>query len=304
MHPTAAVLVCALIAQVQPGADAKQTRAPQTDQTVPVSRGTRLAINNFAGEVVIRAWDKDAVRVQARSGMRAKVNVRTEAGVLSIDAAFLNSKNGSVDYEISAPAWMPMNIEGQSDFVTVEGIQAEVSITTVRGDIVLKGTGPATAKTIEGAIEVDGARGKTTLSSVNEDITVSGGTGDIVVDTTNGSITLSRIASSNVEVTTVNGDVTYEGALADKGHYSFSTHNGDITVTVPDTANATFNVRNYHGEFGASLPVKGPDTSTVRRGKRVTYTLGNGSAEVEMETFGGDIRLRRAGANRSGRNNH
>jgi DUF4097 and DUF4098 domain-containing protein YvlB len=304
MHALTLLLLTTLMAQGAPPADAKQGRAPQTDQTVPVSRGTRLAINNFAGEVVIRAWDKDAVRVQARSGMRAKVNVRTEAGVLSIDAAFLNSKNASVDYEISAPAWMPMNIEGQYDFVTVEGIQAEVSITTVRGDIVLKGTGPATAKTIEGAIEVDGARGKTTLSSVNEDITVSGGTGDIVVDTTNGSITLSRIASSNVEVTTVNGDVTYAGALADKGHYSFSTHNGDITVTVPDTANATFNVRTYNGEFGASLPVKGPDTSTVRRGKRVTYTLGNGSAVVEMETFGGDIRLRRAGANRSGRDNH
>jgi DUF4097 and DUF4098 domain-containing protein YvlB len=299
MHPATIALLYTLIAQAP--AEPRQTRAPQTDQTVPVSRGTRLAINNFAGEVVIRAWDKDAVRVQARSGMRAKVNVRTEAGVLSIDAAFVNSKNRSVDYEISAPAWMPMNIEGQYDFVTVEGIQAEVLITTVRGDIVLKGTGPATAKTIEGAIEVDGARGKTTLSSVNEDITVSGGTGDIVVDTTNGSITLSRLASSNVEVTTVNGDVTYEGALADKGHYSFSTHNGDITVTVPDTANATFNVRTYNGEFGASLPVKGPDTSTVRRGKRVTYTLGNGSAEVEIETFGGDIRLRRAGANRSGR---
>jgi DUF4097 and DUF4098 domain-containing protein YvlB len=299
MHPATIALLYTLIAQAP--AEPRQTRAPQTDQTVPVSRGTRLAIDNFAGEIVIRAWDKDAVRVQARSSMRAKVNVRTEAGVLSIDAAFVNSKNRSVDYEISAPAWMPMNIEGQYDFVTVEGIQAEVLITTVRGDIVLKGTGPATAKTIEGAIEVDGARGKTTLSSVNEDITVSGGTGDIVVDTTNGSITLSRLASSNVEVTTVNGDVTYEGALADKGHYSFSTHNGDITVTVPDTANATFNVRTYNGEFGASLPVKGPDTSTVRRGKRVTYTLGNGSAEVEIETFGGDIRLRRAGANRSGR---
>jgi len=300
MYPAALVFACTLIAQAQP-ADARQGRPPQTDQTVPVPRGTRLAVDNFAGEVVIHAWDKDAVRVQARSSMRTKVNVRNEGGVVSVDAAFANAKNGSVDYEINAPAWMPINVEGQYDFVTVDGIQGEVSITTVRGDIVLKGTGPATAKTIEGAIEVDGARGKVTLSSVNEDIKVSGGTGDVVVDTTNGSITLSRIAATNVEVTTVNGDVEYEGALADKGHYSFSTHNGDITVTAPDTANATFNVRTYSGEFGASLPVKGPDASTVRRGKRVTYTLGNGSAEVEMESFGGDIRLRRAGVNRTGR---
>jgi len=289
--------LCTLIAQAQPPTEAKQSRSAQTDQTVPVSHGARLAIDNYAGEVVIHAWDKDAVRVQARHNARAKVTIRTEANLVSIGAG----SNGSVDYEINAPAWMPVKVEGQYDFVTIEGVQAEVSVTTVRGDIVLKGVGPATAKTIEGAIEVEGARGKITISSVNEDVKVTGGTGDIAADTTNGSITLAHVQSSSVEITTVNGDVSYEGALADKGHYSFSTHNGDITMTVPATANATFNVRTYSGEFATSLTVKGPDTSTVRRGKRVSYTLGNGSAEVEMESFGGDIRLRRLGDTRSGR---
>jgi len=90
----------------------------------------------------------------------------------------------------------------------------------------------------------------------------------------------------------------YEGTLADTGRYSFSTHNGDITMTVPETANATFNVRTYNGEFGTALTLKGPARSELRRGKRAAYTLGNGNAEVEMESFGGAIRLRRAGAAR------
>jgi hypothetical protein len=34
----------------------------------------------------------------------------------------------------------------------------------------------------------------------------------------------------------------------------------------------------------------------VRGGRRVSYTLGTGSAEVEVETFSGDIRVRRPGA--------
>jgi hypothetical protein len=46
------------------------------------------------------------------------------------------------------------------------------------------------------------------------------------------------------------------------------------------------------------VPVKGPDPSEVRRGKRVSYTLGNGSAEVELESFDGEIKLRRAAASR------
>ena len=89
--------------------------------------------------------------------------------------------------------------------------------------------------------------------------------------------------------------------MADNGRYSFTTHNGDVVVAVPENANATFSIRTYNGDFSTSLPLKGPDRSEVRRGKRITYTLGNGSAEVEMESFGGAIRVRRAGAARTGR---
>ena len=60
-----------------------------------------------------------------------------------------------------------------------------------------------------------------------------------------------------MDVATVNGDVAYEGTLANNGRYTFSTHNGDITMTVPETSNATFSVRTYNGEFGTSLAPEG-----------------------------------------------
>ena len=294
-----AALLSALLAQAP--ADARQNRAPQTDQTVPATRGTRLAIENKAGEVVVHAWEKDAVRVQARHNMRAKVNVQAGTGVINIDAAIEKGPAGSVDYDISAPAWMAIKIEGQYDYVSVEGVQGEVSVETVRGDIVLKNIGAAIAKTIEGAIQVDGARGKLTLNSVNEDIKVTGASGEVVAETTNGAVSLTGMASTNVDIASVNGDIVYDGTLGTGGHYSFTNHNGDIELNVPENSNATFNVRTYTGEFNPSLPVKGPDTSQVRRGRRVSYTLGNGSADVELESFGGDIKLRRAGAARTRR---
>lgn len=292
-------LLTTVTAQSPPAA-ATQDRSPQTDQTVSVSRGARLAIDNYAGEVVIRGWDKDAVRVQARHKAGTTVDIQKDTSLITIRAS-TNPPHSPVDYEITAPSWMPMIIEGQYIFVTIEGVQGELSVTTVRGDVALKNVGSATAKTIKGAIEVDGARGRVSLSSVNEDITIAGTSGDLSAETTNGSITLERVQSTNVQMTTVNGDITYDGSIADKGHYSFATHNGDITLTVPGTANATFTVRTYSGEFISSLPAKGPDPSEVRRGRRVVYTLGNGSAEVDIESFGGEIRLRRAGSSRSGR---
>jgi DUF4097 and DUF4098 domain-containing protein YvlB len=294
MHSRLAVLLCVLAAAPGTGQD-RQGRAPQTDQTVPVSRGTRLAIDNFAGEVVVHTWDKDAVRVQARHAARTRIGIRTSASSVNIGTESSNDPNGSVDYDITAPAWIPMRVEGRYNHVTIDGAQGDVSVVTVRGDIVLKGGASVTASTIDGAIQVDAARGKITLSSVNQGITVTGASGEISAETTNGSIALARIESSHVNVSTINGDIAYEGALADNGRYTFTTHNGDIVLTVPEPANATFSVRTYNGEFVTSLSLKGPDPSEVKRGKRVAYTLGNGSAEVETESFGGTIRLRRAG---------
>jgi DUF4097 and DUF4098 domain-containing protein YvlB len=283
VHGTAAVV-----------AQERGARAPDTDQTVNVTRGARLSVNNFAGEVVIRTWDKDAVRVMARHSARTKIAIRNTESAVAVGSS---SSTGvaSVDYEITAPGWMPVKVEGTYNFVSIEGAQSEVSAQTVRGDIVVKGgTGFVTAKSIEGEVIVEGARGRINVSSVNEGIRVTGATGDIAAETTNGSISLAKVEAKVIEVATVNGDITYDGNLAQGGRYRFATHNGDITLTVPETAGATFSVRSYNGDFTNNLNLTGSG-SEGRRGRRVSYVLGNGSAEVELESFGGDIRVRRPG---------
>jgi hypothetical protein len=290
MLASTVLLVAGLLAPVPQ--QTKDTRPPQTDETVAVTRGARLSINNFAGEVVIRTWDRDQLRVQARHSARGKVNIRQTPTAVSITGQMEGAP--SVDYEITAPAWMPMKIEGTYNYVSVEGAQSDVSAETVRGDIVIKGgNGVVVAKSIQGEVSVEGARGRINVSSVNEGIRVTGAQADIVAETTNGHISLAKMSSSTVQVSTVNGNIVFEGTLADKGRYSFTTHNGNITVGVPENSNVTFNVRTYNGDFASNLNVSGPPRSEVRRGRRVAYTLGTGSAEMEMETFAGTIRLRR-----------
>ena len=84
--------------------------------------------------------------------------------------------------------------------------------------------------------------------------------------------------------------------ISNDGRYAFTTHNGDITVAIPETSNVSFAVRTYQGRFSPALKVSGPPRSEVRQGRRTSYTLGNGSAEMELETFGGSIRLVAPGA--------
>ena len=65
-----------------------------------------------------------------------------------------------------------------------------------------------------------------------------------------------------------------------------------MAVGIPENSNATFTIRTYQGDFGSTLKVTGPPRAEARLGRRQTYTLGTGSAEFEIETFGGAIRLR------------
>ena len=47
-----------------------------TDQTVQVAKGTKLDVNNFAGDVNIKVWDKDAVRVEVNHSDREAVDIK------------------------------------------------------------------------------------------------------------------------------------------------------------------------------------------------------------------------------------
>lgn len=269
-------------------------QAPRTDETVAVQRGGRLSINNFAGEVIVRTWEKDAVRVVARHQQRTEVRIRPGSTGLSISASGSHGPQGSVDYEITAPAWMPVRVEGTYNFVTIDGARAEVFANTVRGDVIIKGgTGVVTAKSVEGEVQVDGARGKVNVSSVNEKVRIANTTGDISAESVNGGITMTGIDSKSVDASSVNGTITYEGRLADGGHYSFGTHNGDILVGLPENANATFTVRTFNGSFSSEFTLEGYNRGDARGGRRATATLGNGSADVILESFGGSIRLRK-----------
>jgi DUF4097 and DUF4098 domain-containing protein YvlB len=297
----AIVLLVHAAAPTRATAQDRSRGAARTDQTVDVTRGTRLRLEGLSGAATVRAWDKDAVRVQARHASATRVSVRNVKAVVSVQSDSTSGPPGGVDYEINVPRWMPVSVEVTFDDITIEGTESDVSAETVRGNITIKGgAGSVRAESVEGKVLVEGVRGRVDVSSVNDLIRIDGAAGEISADTTNGSVTLTRIQASMVKATTVNGNISYDGAIADVGHYSLATHNGDILVSIPEQSNVTFEVRTYNGSFNPDLPVKG--VPPARRGGHGLYTLGNGSARMELESFGGSIRVRDArAAGRSGK---
>jgi hypothetical protein len=295
MAATALVVLLQAAAPCRTVAQERSRGAARTDQTVDVTRGVRLRLESLSGIVTVRAWDKDAVRVQARHSTAARVSIRSVGSTVTVQSDSTSGAPGSVDYEINVPRWMPVSIEVTNDDITIEGTESDVSAETVQGNITIKGgAGSVRAESVQGRVVLEGVKGRVDVSSVNDFIRVDGAVGEIAADTTNGAITLVRIESSRVQATTVNGTITYDGTVADDGHYALATHNGDILVSIQGRSNVTFDVRTYNGSFNPDLAVKG--TLPARRGGHGLYTLGNGSARMDLESFGGSIRVRDAGA--------
>jgi hypothetical protein len=259
-----------------------------------VQSGARLDVNNFGGDIVVRTWNQNSVRVRASHSSRSRVDVSTSGSTVLVRSTGRRGPPSIVDLEITAPAWMGMALSGTYTDINVDGAGGAVTAESVQGDIaVTGGTGNVSLKSVEGSVTLSKTRGRIEVNSVEGDITITDASGDITVETVDGDIALVRIDATNVEVNTVDGDVTYDGSIKNAGSYRLATHDGDITVVIPPGSNLSGSVSTFDGEFDASFAV-----DTVRSGRhRFTFTVGRGSngARLELETFDGNIQLRRPG---------
>lgn len=265
----------------------------EIDTTLAVRSGTRLEVDNFGGAVTVLAWPKNAVRLAAIRPSRSRIQIERAEGALLLRSVGLMGPPGSVEMNLQVPKWMEVRISGVFSEASVLGIEAPVRIETVRGDVLVRGGRQyLELQTVEGSITVEGARGRVEAHSVNEGVKLVDVEGEIAAESVNGAITLEKVRSGQVECSSVNGSLDYEGELRPGGHYAFSTHNGDITVVLPAKASADVSVATFNGAFESSFPVS---FTRTHRGKRFRFVLGEGLSELELESFQGTIRLRRAG---------
>ena len=264
----------------------------RTDTTVAVPAGARLSLSNHAGTIRVTSWDRPEMRVRAEHGSRDAIEVDVRGAVVRVRANRRYGMPAFVEYDITVPRAMAVDLDGVETDITVEGVGGDISARSVEGGITVRGAGGAvTLNSVEGDITMDGGRGRISVQGVDGSIRVTGARGDLAVETVDGDVTLEDIESANVDVGTVDGTITYAGTIQNDGRYRLTSHEGDVVLRVPTSVNATVSVATFEGSFEAD-PAFRVQVSSVRRGRRFSFTLGTGSARVELETFEGEIRLR------------
>jgi DUF4097 and DUF4098 domain-containing protein YvlB len=250
--------------------------APGADTTIAVSRGASLNVKNYSGEVFIEGWNRNAIRIRTDDESDEKVLVVPSSGAFTVRASAKHEEDQSADLRLIVPVWMNVAISGIHTDVIVTGTQGQVKVETVHGDVIVRG-----------------GRQRIDLNTVDDDICVSDASGVVRAETVNGDAYIWRTASDSVDVSTVNGDVVYEGTMGEHGGYRFTSHNGDISVAMPRAASAAVAVSTFSGDFQSNFPVT---LTGNHSSNRFQFCLGSCSARVELQSFQGTIQLYRATA--------
>jgi putative adhesin len=273
------------------------TAPQQIDTSLAVARGQRLEVNSYGGEIVVQAWNRNTVRIEGNSSASDRLDITSTATSVTVRTQGRHGPPSEIQLKISAPAWMSLTLAGVHTNVRVAGSTAPISVETVEGEVqVTGGDGLISLRSVQGSVSLKAAKGRISVNSVNEGVEVTRCTGDITASTVNGEITLDQVDASTVDANTVNGDILYGGPIRNGGRYSLSTHNGDVTLTVAEGTNASVAVSTFNGDFESEFPVP---ISGTRKGKGFNFTLGNGNAQVTLESFQGTIQLIRPGGEKA-----
>ena len=274
-----------MIVTLLAGAIAMALPQQQIDTSFAVRAGGELSLEAIDGSVTIGTWDRAAMRIRANHRGRSEIEIRHRGNEVSIEAEQAGMAD-PVTFEITVPRSYSIVVEGVNVPITVVGVQGNVSIENVAGAISIRSvTGELDIESVSGSISVEDHNGNMTVATVNEAIRITGGRSVIEAETVNGSILIRSVDAANVEASTVNGIVEYHGTIRDRGRYFLATHNGQITIAIPEQTNATVVVDAENGRVETAFPVR------ITRGRSHTFTLGSGSASIELESYNGTINL-------------
>jgi DUF4097 and DUF4098 domain-containing protein YvlB len=260
----------------------------QTDTTFAVRGRARLVLDAHDGAAVVGVWDRQQIHVQATHAVRGTVSIRQGTSSVRVEAEGHRGPARGVRFEITVPREFGVAIDGVNIVATVDGVHGDVDVDNVEGEITIRNVvGNVSIESVSGSVVVDNVRGNVSAGSTNQGLRITGVRGNVEAESTNGSIVMRTIEGNLVEASTINGIIEYDGAVRDDGRYYLGAFNGQITMSIPERANASITVRTANGRIVTSFPI--PLQST--RENRISFNVGTGSARVELESHNGTIQL-------------
>jgi DUF4097 and DUF4098 domain-containing protein YvlB len=260
--------------------------------SVPARPGGTLVVVLPMGAIEIETHDEDRVDVEASSrgwsgglrfeltsdGTNAKLEAEREAWIFSGIGARAR---------VRVPEHYSLDLKTAGGSIEIESVQGSVRAHTSGGSIELDGAvGPVNLSTSGGSLSVEDVQGDTTLRTSGGGITARDVLGEVDAETSGGSIRIGDV-EGRVRARTSGGGISVRFSSAPAG--LLRTSGGSIEVELPEDTGAELSARTSGGRIHIEpeLAVSGEIDSGRVRGR-----IGPGGEQLELETSGGNIRVR------------
>ena len=271
--PLVAVTVIAITLLAAAGCTAGPTET--RDDSFSVNGTATLVVNSDNGWIKVNTGTDDEVRIQAtlRGIDRIDYEVSRDGNTITvlaeIDQGWFISNVG-VDITITAPVITDVELETSNGAIELNGIEGTGTLRTSNGKIVLENVkGDFEGRTSNGKIEVDTLEGTAFLM------------------TSNGGLDLQEVIGE-VDAETSNGGISYSGDMIPGGDNRLITSNGNVDVELMGTPGIKLDASTNNGDVTSELPI----TATTTSDDHLVGTIGDGEADLYIESSNGDVTIR------------
>lgn len=264
----------------------------------------QLQISNVKGSVTVTAWDRNQVQVTGRLGDGAKplaIEGSNSSMSIKVESAgksgWLNwgsdTSMGSTTLDVRVPKGASLDVDVVSAPMNIDGIEGgTIKVNTVSGKARINARSPSIdADAVSGSIELAGSADRVNLQTVSGDILAPNVGAEAGLQTVSGRIRVNGGPWRKLNLSTVSGDVQLSGGVAPNGAYDVDSMSGDVQIQVPSNLSAVIKASTFSGDLRSDFgTVKKPEHGP---GSDLQTTVGAGGAKMNVETFSGDLRIRR-----------
>jgi DUF4097 and DUF4098 domain-containing protein YvlB len=247
-----------------------------------VGPNSTITVLNQFGAVSVKPAAGNQVLVTATlASDKVEVDQGQSANRINITSHLLagsDPQNARVDYEVLVPA---------DASVTLHSSTGPIHAERLRGDVVVEGaSAPVDVADIANAhVHVKTMDGKISATNVRDShVEISSVSGDIAL----------KGVSSQLQVSSTSGNISYDGDFGSGGDYSLISHSGNIEATVPPGASFKVTARTVKGKVDNELPFQPEQhTSFATSATAFAGSLGKAASSVVLRTFTGQIHLKK-----------
>ncbi|HRK33425.1 MAG TPA: DUF4097 family beta strand repeat-containing protein [Candidatus Hydrogenedentes bacterium] len=266
------------------------------EEMKPFGSKGEIEIVITSGSVTVEAWDEPMIQVTGAISARAG---NFEFSIDDDDAKIrvVHPRNGKSVGSSKLLVRMPrtcddLRIKVTSGKIDVRGIEGELTIESTSGTVDLADIkGEVRAQTVSGDLNIQGVLKECEAKVVSGDLVLRIDAGEVTAGTISGAILIEGNIADRLECSSVSGNVTYKGTVAKNADLELKSHSGNVTVALPADVSADFELQSFSGSIRNALsddPVQRPPYGP---GSSVEFSLHDGDASIEAETFSGNVTL-------------